>query len=299
MNIKEELIRLKKKLLKEKDIKKNSVDLDDKVEEFLIWYSNNYNYEDKVKSYNKMKRLIEKWAIWYELKYPDYKITENEMKAITGYDTHSFISLLPYNERWFLKKYKYPEIVYINERDHFHLNRNGIIKGCDVLCNDYEYEETNIFNGKSLKDASKILMNMININNDSEVFKVLNEKNKRKYLKEEFLDAVMYHIIEHGGETYGPLRGFEFAKEFKRNIEIPLIYGIESNKGYTRNLVNEYIKLGGRTNLECIYDYFTCKENKLDYVMKTIEHFLKYNKDYTDEEHELHQRLVNAISRKK
>ena len=38
------------------------------------------------------------------------------------------------------------------------------------------------------------------------------------------LNCVMYRIIERGGNRIGPRRGFLFAKEFGRNIDIPMIF---------------------------------------------------------------------------
>lgn len=81
MNIKEELLQLREKIMKkgkkkeESEQDKDTYDLNDKVEEFIEWYKNNMVkglYTD-IGEYNlplKMKNLIEKIAVWYELQYP-------------------------------------------------------------------------------------------------------------------------------------------------------------------------------------------------------------------------------------
>ena len=57
------------------------------------------------------------------------------------------------------------------------------------------------------------------------------------------LDAVMYRIIERGGNRMGPRRGFLFAKEFGRNIDIPMMYGVDYSDPGLRSFIIEYIKL--------------------------------------------------------
>ena len=57
------------------------IDLDDKVDAFIRWYYENSvkgNYTD-IGEYRlpiEMKNLIEKIAVWYELRYPDYEINK-------------------------------------------------------------------------------------------------------------------------------------------------------------------------------------------------------------------------------
>ena len=63
----------------------------------------------------------------------------------------------------------------------------------------------------------------------------------KTYQKEEMLNCVMYRIIERGGNRIGPRRAFLFAKEFGRNIDIPMIYGVDSSEPGLRNFMNEYI----------------------------------------------------------
>ena len=78
-------------MLKEKDVSNNQyigtadIYLDDKVDEFIDWYYKNMvkgNYTDigEFHKPNEMRNFIEKMAVWYELRYPDYEI----IKSIIG-----------------------------------------------------------------------------------------------------------------------------------------------------------------------------------------------------------------------
>jgi hypothetical protein len=109
----------------------------------------------------------------------------------------------------------------------------------------------------------------------------------------------MYRIIERGGNGIGPRKGFQFAQEFGRDINIPMMYGVEFSDPGLRNFVNEYLKVGGSINLECYQNYHNRKSNKEKLDIITIADILKLEDNYTDEENALHQRLVDALSRYK
>ena len=61
----------------------------------------------------------------------------------------------------------------------------------------------------------------------------------------------MYRIIERGGNRFGPRRAFLFAKEFGRNIDVPMMYGVDTSDPGLRYFMNEYLKAGG--NPENVY----------------------------------------------
>ena len=112
----------------------------------------------------------------------------------------------------------------------------------------------------------------------------------------------MYRIIERGGNRIGPRRAFLFAKEFNRNIDIPIKFGIELSDPGLRSFINEYIKLGGNNDLVCYQNYFfraskyeECSEVTVDEIL--IIHGCDASKFYSSEEDELHQKLVDVLSK--
>ena len=108
-------------------------------------------------------------------------------------------------------------------------------------------------------------------------------------------------IYERGGNRIGPRRAFLFAKEFGRNIEIPMMYGVDYSDPGLRKFINEYIKAGGSKDLLCYVGYFSraSKTEKID-IVSMQELIRSIHNDcatkYTPEETELHQRMVNALA---
>ena len=111
----------------------------------------------------------------------------------------------------------------------------------------------------------------------------------------------MYRIIERGGNRIGPRRGFIFAKEFNRNIDIPMMYAVDTSDPGLRTFMNEYLKSGGRTDLICYENYFRRKSNHPILRKTTVRKLVRdlWNNaatKYTKEEDELHQRLVDTLN---
>ena len=91
MGIKEKLTQLTNKNKKVED-KLETISLDNKIDEFIEWYFKNMVeglYSD-IGEYNeprRMRDLIEKMAVWYEIKYPEIEINRimnPDMKQITN-----------------------------------------------------------------------------------------------------------------------------------------------------------------------------------------------------------------------
>ncbi|MDE6142225.1 MAG: hypothetical protein K2G03_06440 [Bacilli bacterium] len=74
------------------DVVKDSVILDDKVQDYLDWYKKHMvigHYTD-IGEYHctiEMRDFIEKMAVWYELRYPNYEI--NRLLPCTGQESTS------------------------------------------------------------------------------------------------------------------------------------------------------------------------------------------------------------------
>ena len=325
--------------------KKPTTVLDDKVDAFIEWYYNNMvkgHYTDIVeyRQPREMRDFIEKMAVWYELRYPDYEINrlmhcsgqeptevnnvmfsnnqyisdllgnDSDIKDLDWdefYNAHAFITSLPAEERKYFLKPKYGNLR--NGDARIKLTPTGIITDAEKLntlimwLNDNErLTIDNDFKGKHIEDLAKFLKERAS---GTSVYKTLkkfiDDYQNQVYQKEEMLNCVMYRIIERGGNRIGPRRAFIFAKEFGRNIDIPMMYAIDRTDPGLRLFINEYLKSGGSKDLMCYVGYFSRinKKDKLD-MISIQDLILTQNNNaatfYTLEETELHQRLVNALS---
>lgn len=349
MTLKEELIGLRSKLLgglnnTEKENKKiKEVSLSEKIDEYILW-----NYENMVKGNytnygesrvpQELRDLIEKMAVWYELRYPDYEVNrrmyccgqeglsindimfnennyvnelldeDSDVRALDWdefFNASVFFKSLPWEERYRFNRAKYPQLVYIDSKKspHLHLTSNGFVEEAEYI--DF-FSRNKISNeqlrGMHITEVIKLFKeNGIELPENNELEKSVNRVENEKKEKEGLLDSVMYRIIERGGNRIGPRRAFLFAKEFGRNIDIPMMYAIDRSDPGLRLFINEYIKNGGSKDLLCYIDYFhsVLVDKKVD-TISIQDLILTQNNDaetfYTPEETELHQRLVNALS---
>lgn len=328
-----------------KEIKESSIDLNLKIDEFINWYYENmvkdkYTSIGEYHKVNDMRNIIEKMAVWYEIRYPDYEVNKVincsfiEDKDINDimfdnnqyindnffdnsdvflldwselYNTRVFINSLPWHEKYLFQKPCYRSIMYLvptkSAPFNLYLTRDGIIERCEGLdkftngiITDSELE------GMYIRDVLEFLSYRgIYLDDDNEIGKVISEIDRFNYQKEAFLDSVMYRIIERGGNRIGPRRGFMFAKEFNRDISIPMKYGVDYSDPYLRNFINEYLKCGGSKDLECYIGYFfSDRENNVLDVISICDLLIKQNNSsinhYTLEEILIYQRLVNLLS---
>ena len=344
MSIKDELLKFRTKLTGTTKVESTLIDLDTKVDEFMDWYFENMvkgNYTDigEYHAPREMRDLIEKIAVWYELRYPSYEINrlmpgsgqeqinvndvmfrnnpyvnelldENsdakELDWNDFYNTNVFMKSLPWEERCYFTKPRYRNIVYLNPNSrvaHLHLTKNGFVEMAeDVTGYTKSVIKDEELTGLNVRDVVKLFQEKgIELPENNELEKTINEANKWIQQKEGILDCAMYRIIERGGNRIGPRRAFLFAKEFGRNIDIPMMYAVDRSDPGLRLFMNEYIKSGGSKDLECYVGYFSraSKKEKLDTV--TIQDLILtlWNNAatfYTPEEDQLHQRLVNTIA---
>lgn len=351
MSIKDELLKFRTKLTGNAEVENTCkvasgntlIDLDDKVDAFIDWYFKNMvkgHYTDigEYREPKNMRNFIEKMAVWYELRYPDYEINrlmhccgqeqinindvmfrnnpyvndlldeEADTKELDWdefYNTNVFIKSLPWEERYIFAKPRYRDIVYLKPESrnaHLHLTKNGIVEMADDVSvwTDGVIKDEEL-NGLHIRKVVELFKERgIKLPESNELEKVIENADNWIYQKEEMLNCVMYRIIERGGNRIGPRRAFLFAKEFGRNIDIPMMYAVDYSDPGLRLFMNEYIKAGGSKDLECYVGYFSraSKKEKLDTIL-VQNLILTQNNDaatfYTPEEDELHQRLVNAI----
>ena len=339
MNIKEELLQLKEKIMKKgkkeegSEQNKDTYDLNDKVEEFIEWYKNNmvkglYTDIGEYHLPNEMRNFIEKIAVWYELRYPNDKVnliieSNEKLKSIENiikqnnkqtnqeteiYSIKSFYDALSNEEKFYLSQPNYRSIVYwkgVLCSAHLHLSKNGTVEMSECMDTVIPGISNEDLEGKNIKEVVKIIKEKgIIIPKDSELTKAIQDYNKLNYQKEDILNCAMYRIIERGGNRIGPKRAFLFAKEFGRDISIPMMYAIDYSDPDLRLFINEYIKAGGSKDLECLVGYFlkVSKDEPLEKVsIQELILTLPNNTTsfYTEEENELHQRLIHSLKKAK
>ena len=232
-----------------------------------------------------MRYLIDNMTNWFGSRYPYYKVEKNfNLDEITkDYKEayKSFLNLLLWDEKWILLNHKYPDIVYFDKPKgldfrypHFHLDSKGYIQLADDLECIKELNSNNLI-GMHITNAYEYLKSLNLSLNLKQIENVINNYNNFKYLKEEFLNCVMYNIIERGGNIIGPRRGLIFAYEFNKDISIPIKYGIDYSDPYLKDFISTYIKLGGNINIKCIIDYFYRDSDNYDFTTNNLKDIMK------------------------
>ncbi len=322
-----------------------TIDLNEKVDEFINWYYTNmvkgrYTEFGEFHLPVKMRNLIEKIAVWYELRYPEYEINRlmyccgreatnindvmfknnsyindlldenSDVKELDWdefYNTDVFIKSLPLDERAFLSQPIYNSIAYLFPIEkapfNLYLTATGFVERSENVSkwtNSIVKDEELI--GLHVKQVVKLLEDRgINLPENSVLKEEIQFVDNQEYCKEGILDCAMYRIIERGGCRIGSRRAFLFAKEFGRNIDIPMMYGADCSDPGLRLFMNEYFKTGGSKDLVCYTNYFfrASKEEKVntismqELILKQCNNAIAF---YTSEETKLHQRLVNALA---
>ena len=318
-----------------------NISLDTKIDNFINWYYKNMvkeNYTDIGKFHKPydMRNFIEKMAVWYELRYPNYEINrlmfgsdqeeiefnnatfnsnkyvsdlfdeKADIRELDRYEFHNFKALLSGNEDYLLSKARYRDLVYIEPHRrsaHLHLTSKGFVEESEGFESYTNHKvNDNELKGMHIKDVVQLLKDKdVSLPKDNELEETIKDVDKWNYQNEEMLNCVMYRIIERGGNRIGPRRAFLFAKEFGRNIDIPMMYGVDYSDPGLRRFINEYIKAGGSKDLVCYVGYFSraSKNEKMSTV--SVQEMIKTIYDncvtkYTPEETELHQRMVNVLA---
>ncbi len=312
--------------------------LDTKVDHFIDWYFKNlvkgyYTESGEYQEPKRLRDLIEKIAVWYELRYPKYLVSqlistrvlderdvsatmfdqnpyineqldeESEVRILDWenfYNFDAFLNSLPIGEKRFFEDVHYRELVYLNQHTtsaHLHLDKDGYVEMAEGVsaCLHYKIpdEQMRGLHVKQIVGMLKFEGFPLPANNELE--EIIRYIENWDYLRNGILDCAMYRIIERGGGRIGPRRGFLFAKEFRRDIDVPMAYGVDTSDPGLRIFINEYLKAGGSKELECYENYFS-RKNDRPYLFRTSVSSLLSCMQYTEEEIALHQRLVNSLS---
>ena len=182
--------------------------------------------------------------------------------------TTVFINSLPWSERYLFTNAKYKDVVYINVSQlnaHLHLTPDGIVEEAEDVENYTKHKfKDDELKGMHIKDVVKLFKEKgIYLPYKNDLEKTIKEVDNWNYQKEEMLNCVMYRLIERGGNRVGPRRAFLFAKEFSRNIDIPMMYGVDYSDPGLLNFINEYINAGGSKDLLCCSGYLS-RSNKFE-----------------------------------
>lgn len=338
MNIKEYLLNLKERLgifkkeeQKEEEVLKKSYTLEEiprkKIYNFLNWYATilpkwdeNIKVEEEIKF---MQNFIEKVAVWYELRYPDYAITGNKnnfilnnisnynmfednpyIKDLLGedsvvnnldwsefYNTKSFINNLSAKEKEYFVRPSYEKYILINNY-HLELSKKGRVVSFDGL-KHYGLEKSMVV-GKDIKEVVTLLKEKEIIPpNGSEIEEQIQLYEDKQIRKDNMLYAIMCRIIERGDtNSIGARRALLFAREFRQTTILPISFEIVLGydpyiKAFLKeSSKDEYL----RENIKFLLSIF-----KPEYSEKDIDEMLKTKKE-KEEEKQLHQRLVNVLA---
>ena len=170
--------------------------LNDKVDNFIDWYSINMvkgNYTDIGEFHRpkEMRDFIEKMAVWYELRYPDYELkrilpcgggssteisdvmfrsnpyTKNLLNENSDinlldweefYNTKAFINSLPFQESFYLTRPWYDSCISINEYSTLYLSTKGVVTNAKDVERDTNGIVTNEdLIGLHIKEVIKLL----------------------------------------------------------------------------------------------------------------------------------------------
>ena len=355
MGLKEELLKLRRKISGRSEQENNIesivltdngsleteiVDLNDKVDAFIKWYQDNMinwiaNDTTKFSHPKKIRDLIEKIAVWFELRYPDLDVDRKNDSSINNimfkenpyiknqlgdntnlqeldwanfYNFDAFVRSLSWEERQFFSKPRYYYMIYLDQESYsfLRLTKTGKVKDAQYISfytNGAVKDEELV--GKNIRSVAKLFSERgIVLPKDNGIDATVKQVDNRTYMKEELLNCAMYRIIERGGKKEGPLRALLFAKEFNLNIDIPMMYAADSFYDHQLRLfINEYLKAGGSKDLECYVGYYSRKSKDDKLEKATVQDILLtqngyYPSFYTEEEKELQERIVNAISSK-
>lgn len=151
--------------------------------------------------------------------------------------------------------------------------------------------------GKTLRDVLDELRE-VGITGLDEYEKISSYLKRWSIYRNRYLNLVMKQMLLMGGSRIGAKRAFLFALENKLDISFPLKYGLDSSDPNERYFINEYLKEGGDSDLVCYINYMTDSKP----TPETIRRRLKYRNTlgkipYTNEEKQLHSRLVLALTR--
>lgn len=329
------------------DLKKDSTSLevdqieniDQKIEDYFEWYEENIlqykcSASERNKELQNLKKLINKFVVWYEIRYPNYELSRKipfyyddnsrEMNEIlkeqkqvpndfdwsTFYDKKVFLKSLSQEEKELISGDRYnrrmKDLWFENQDDRFYRiqltisNKFNVTKAFMPYFSSGDSLSKEELQGKSIDEAIQILKSYRCVLNDRDNDFFQYQKNLRENPHKIF-DVIMYSMIKSGGRYTGPRRALLFAQEFHLNMDIPMSYGVISDDENTLYLIDEYLKNGGHEDLICCVDYFR-KDKKVMPLNDIIEKFLNDEPSYevqreiSSRKYDLEEQLVTILN---
>lgn len=263
-----------------KQKEENLYALEKKIDIFIKWYKENYKFEEEnLLTEKQMRNLIDKMAVWYELRYPDKVVkskfskyveldAEDMEKSSRREDTLSFdffYDTLTDEEKQLFITNILSDIFYFSKYDHVHLDKKNIVIASEV----YKIDSDLIVNfvGWNIFDVIEYLKS-INYRFDDTID--MQEYKNKTVLKANFLDTVLFRIIERSDDKIGSKRGFIFSSEFDRSMDIPMAYGANLSDENLKSLIDLYMKNGGHSDLVCVNTFISEKYNKSFYTVEDL-----------------------------
>ena len=266
---------------------------------FLDWYQKNIvpdtfgllRIEDLIS-------LIDKIATWYEFKYSDEQIIN---RFHNNYDYKNDLSnnltndmLINHLNKGEIKYLKSPRFEYdLRLGNSYNIKINLTKKGLIKSINDYGKSITK-YNGINIKDYYLLHDDLaLNENDEKTISKAIRRYDNAVLFKENLMKIIMIRIMMRSNNILGVYRAMQYAKDFNQDLDIPARYGIGYDE-YNICVMNEYLKNGGRLDLEGYCEYF--KYSGKSVPIESIEKIIRNkNRSHTDEERELQQKLVGLL----
>lgn len=259
--------------------------------DFIDKIGDNIKNRANEKKYD-IDRLISIYLNDYKNKAKSYSLTN---KSILTYD--EYLKLVEKLVNFCLTRYSDSEINKIYPISNSKYNMDDMIRHNGNLNKHME----------TYSDQDKLLIqNFLNKISWKEIYIrdfFMNSLSRREQVyfddpnfKNDMLNLTMYMLINQD-RIVGPRRAYLFAKEFKLNKDIPMMYGINENDKHLRQFINEYLKDGGNKELTCITNYGDKDKYLLNFA--TIEKILTFTDDYTDEELNLYSKLAESLNKLK
>ena len=217
------------------------------------------------------------------------------------FDLNTLMSLM--DERWVLSKLDIGGWVYLDSKrcacqPLLHVSKEGIVDKAQYIdsVTNVRVSDNELIGLTLLQVADLFDIRKVDLPSSNEFDDLIERIKKWNQQQEGMLDCVMYRIIERGGNRIGPRRAFLFAKEFGRDINVPMQYAADTTDPYLRNFINEYLKAGGSENLVCYTNYFMRESANAKLESLTIRELLELHKSPTQEELDTIRRIAKILA---